>query len=184
MQVKRILPRYLSVLVISLVWHSSANADYLLDDFSTGSLNSSEWRNAEYRNSIAGGTLNMSMEYAMNNADFARSRIRPNMSAIGNLAKLSAKVKVDSATLASNGDASFARVEGIFFNAGASSISGNFTGDVWTTIEFGDRGTGLEVWWRILKSTSSDFSSTDDMVGTLTPSEVLNNSTFYTLEIS
>ncbi len=163
---------------------SHANADYLLDDFSTGIITANKWNNAEYETIIDSGELTLRMEYANADESYARHRLRLSGD-IGEPEALSAMIKINSASNADNGLSSFGRVASIFYNAGASTpVSGDLTDDVWVAVFIGDRGNGgIESWWIIEKSSDSSFGSSEATEGTLIGPGTLTTETYYTVSI-
>jgi hypothetical protein len=154
------------------------------DDFSSDLIDGSKWRYQEYARYVDEdkGVLRAVARTDSQGESFTSST---RFSDPRNVAGI--RSEVDLRTLAKTGNddnaSAEARIYGVFYNT--QLAPSGYRGEVWGKLSIGDRGDGLEAYWRVAEVADDEDSHSNDLGdGTLVAPGILTLNTTYMLEMS
>jgi hypothetical protein len=134
-------------IVIFFFCVQTAAAKTLYDDFSGDFLDSSNWSNQEVVRQVTQGVLVSKVKNSPSAQDARNNTPIANPSSI-NIIACDISVNVADPDTGGNSEV-FARVDGRFYK---TLNSGTERGDIWAGLYLGDRGSGLEAWWKVFEA--------------------------------
>jgi hypothetical protein len=169
------------VLIVScFLYVQTAAAKTLYDDFSGDFINSSNWNDQEVVRQVTQGVLVSKVKNSPSAQDARNQTPIANASSIDIIA---CDISVNVADPDTGGNSEvFARVDGRFYNA---QNSGTERGDIWVGLYLGNRGSGLEAWWRVIEALDDNGNEWEEKgSGTLNVPGGLTYNQSYTVEIN
>ena len=150
----RLLGNLILMAVILAPIHTAFAEKMLYDDFSKPYIDVQKWGPREFVREVDQATGKLISKLGYNASDNNRNTtVFQDPASIHSIAALiSVNETASDALYAANG---FARLEGYFYN---SEASGTPVGDIWVGLYIGDRGLGLEAWWKV-KEVMNDYLS-------------------------
>lgn len=135
-------------LALVLIFNTQAfAAKSLYDDFSGIYIDDQKWNNPEHVREVAGENL---VSKVANNTSTTNARNNTSFQNPSSIDVIECDITVVVVNLdAGTDNVSFSRVDGRFYN---TLNLGTEKGDVWASVNIGDRGIGLEAWWQVFES--------------------------------
>ena len=171
----------LTAVILTLATHAAFAEKMLYDDFSKPYIDVQKWGPREFVREVDRETGKLISKVGYNASDNNRNTtVFQDPASINSIAALISVNEAVSDTLyAADG---FARLEGYFYNAKAS---GSQIGDIWAGLYIGDRGLGLEAWWKAKEVMDDYLSEWKDVgSGALIPPGVLSYGNEFDVEIA